>query len=613
MSERPPQSVSPTNEFKPPRTPPPPAMPIATLRGRRRTNAQDENAKSPSRIPVATAPPPSPRKKGTTNTAVPTLAQRAGGGSKAYLRGGKASASRPVEIQKSAIPFPTTPSRPALPVLTATHVTFAEIAYRLLNSPKPPEGQSTIGKRPRPSASRSKPKEEEQQQQKQKKPVVPTTTTTAPLWRTLEAKRKVVIAESLDYELLGTLPFGGSMVTPELLREGLLAPDTAYHAWVGAKMAIEKRRGGEWDLRRILDAALTFYLVELGVLLLDRVDGPHYTFVDPRNHDNAAAIVKEALRLSRRFAHKGYGRERIVVTSQPSEAEEEDQIPATEAGVQAAQILEGKYGVQTNLTLVSGLAHAAACAEAGVTCITMCYKEILAACSRKTNSNNPFIRAWEALNPSARRLTDETIESTAEYFDLHQLQSAIVVANLQSLSDVDKLGKFDALALDADQSLRAKAPTLEPGAPPAAASAAGTQAKQRACEAQYPTSYLASQHGAFLSAMSVEARTIAQVTLSTGLQDLIAQMRRASMHMLEFIQGEAQLAHLDDLALQELYEDDELEAYKQEELKMTGKKAEADYTVRWHDVGFRMRFITWDQPAAYRADCERLESTGSEK
>lgn len=145
------------------------------------------------------------------------------------------------------------------------------------------------------------------------------------------------------------------MVTPAMLREGLTTPDTAYHAWVGAKRAIEercvseafvpslkqlnipgdgvvcRRPGGEWDLKRILDKAMLFYvstggprcnveaylhnqLVELGASMADRVDGPHYTFVDPRYHDDAATMVKQALRLARLFAKQGYGRERLVVT-----------------------------------------------------------------------------------------------------------------------------------------------------------------------------------------------------------------------------------------------------------------------------------------------------------
>ncbi|KAL1948401.1 hypothetical protein VTO73DRAFT_12476 [Trametes versicolor] len=570
MSERPP---SPFHDFAPPT----PAMPLATIRGKRKTNAQEENAGS--KAPVAL--PPASNSK--SNSTVTTVARN--GGSKVYLKAERAHRSA---SDKSSAAFPTS-SGLALPVLTTTHARFADIAYRLLNAPKTlaqGEGEYVLGKRARPSATRTKSKDQ------QKKAVFPTS---PPLWRALETQGKVVIAETLDYELLGTLPYGGSMVTPAMLREGLLTPDTAYHAWVGAKRAIEERRpSGEWDLKRILDEAMLFYLVELGASMADRVNGPHYTFVDPRYHDDAASMVKQALRLARLFAKQGYGRERLVVT-----------IPATEAGVQAAKTLGVKHHVQTNLTLVSGLAHAAACAEAGATCITLCYRQVSDACGRRTNSSNPFIRAWEAFSAPSRRLAEETIQETAAYFNMHKLQSAIVVANLESTSDAERLGEVDAVAFTAGQSLAARAPA--PGLPQAAISLAGTQAKQRACEAQYPTSYLASKDGAFLSAMPVDARTTAKVTLATGLQDLMEHMHRASMHMLEFIQGEAQLAHVDDIVLQSFYDLDEMEADRLGGQNAAGKSAEEEYPVRWYDVGFRLRYSTWDEPALYRPDCEGLE------
>ncbi|KAI0357640.1 aldolase [Trametes cingulata] len=560
------RSPSPSNEFAPLT----PAMPVATLRGKRRADAHVQNGSS--RIPKA-SPPASSR----------TLTTVGHTESKVHLRGGKTS--RPAE--KSSIPFPTS-SGLAPPVLTATHAGFADIAYRILNAPRSPSkptSTSVLGRRTRPSATSPTLKEQP------KKPIV---VASPPLWRTLQTKGKAVIAETLDYELLGTLPYGGSMVTPSMLREGLLTPDTAYHAWVGAKRAIEERPGGEWDLASILSSAMHYYLVELGASMLDRVNGPHYTFVDPRLHDSTTAMVKHALRLVRLFTEKGYGRDRIVVT-----------IPATEAGVQAARTLEHKHHVQTNLSLVSGLAHAAACAEADATCITLCYKELSDACGRKPGNSNPFVRAWEAFSAPSKRLADEAIQATTAYFNLHKVQCAILVANLQSASDAERLGDFDAVAFTASQSLRARAPAS--AMPPTPAPMVGTLARLRACEAQYPTSYLASKEGSFMSAMSVEARTVTKVTLAAGLKELMGHMFQTSMHVLEFLQGEAQLAHLDDIGLQEIYEEDEREADRLHGLSTAGQCAEQFLPIRWDDVGFRLRFSSWDQADAYHRDRETTE------
>ncbi len=52
------------------------------------------------------------------------------------------------------------------------------------------------------------------------------------------------------------------------------------------------------------------------------------------------------------------------------------QIPATEAGVEAAKKLERTHLVRTNLLYVSGLTHAAICAEAGASFVMYSYAAV---------------------------------------------------------------------------------------------------------------------------------------------------------------------------------------------------------------------------------------------
>ncbi|CDO68603.1 hypothetical protein BN946_scf184996.g34 [Trametes cinnabarina] len=584
MSERA-SSDSSSNEDFVPQTP---DMPVATLRGKRRSNAHEQNGSSPSRIPVASPPPPPPASTTHATKTVTTTARVTSVSKVHNLQGAKGLRS----VTMSSIPFPTS-SAPAPPVLTATHAGFADIAFRFLNMPRIPKADVTnsslgLGKRSRPSATRAKTKVDGQKSNNVQ--------ATLPLWRTLEAKGKGVIAATLDYELLGTLPYAGTMVTPGMLREGLLRPDTAYHAWVGAKRAIEERRDGVWDLASILKAALQHYLVELGASMLDRVEGPHYTFVDPRLHDNPGAMAKYAMKLVKLFAEKGYGRDRIVVT-----------IPATEAGVQAARTIERKYHVQTNLTLVSGMHHAAVCAEAEATYITFCYQELSDAYGRKLSTGNSFFKAWEAMLTPPKRLAGEAIDATTTFFNLHEIPSRVLVANLQNASDAEELGEIDAVAFTAEQSLRARAPALEVTPRQVSTTATGTSAKQRAQEASYPTVYLKARNGAFLSSIPPDVRSVAKETLDTGLKDMTKQMSKAAAHVLEFIQGEAQLAHIvDDLALQQLYEEDEKEVDRLAYLEAAGHEAEPLCQVRMYDVGFRLRYSTWDTlPPPSRQDLKK--------
>ena len=44
------------------------------------------------------------------------------------------------------------------------------------------------------------------------------------------------------------------------------------------------------------------------------MDGPHFTFVDPRNHDHPKEMVEQALRLIELFAERGYGRDCVVIS-----------------------------------------------------------------------------------------------------------------------------------------------------------------------------------------------------------------------------------------------------------------------------------------------------------
>ena len=136
-----------------------------------------------------------------------------------------------------------------------------------------------------------------------------------------------------------------------------------------------------------------------------------------------------------------------------------------------------------------------------------------------------------------------------------------------------------------------------PARPPAVAAASNLRTKKRTLEAELLASDLAFKPETFLSAMPAEVRAVATTTLADGLEVLMEDTNRASEHMLEFLQGEAQLAHLDYVGLQDLYEEDEQEDQRLGELFMSGQEAEQLAPLRWRDVGFRLRSSCWDQPA----------------
>lgn len=63
------------------------------------------------------------------------------------------------------------------------------------------------------------------------------------------------------------------------------------------------------------------------------------------------------------------------------------QIPATEAGVEAAKMLERKHFIRTNLLYVSGLTHAAICAEAGASFVMYSYAAVSTSFQSGRDSN----------------------------------------------------------------------------------------------------------------------------------------------------------------------------------------------------------------------------------
>lgn len=90
-------------------------------------------------------------------------------------------------------------------------------------------------------------------------------------------------------------------------------------------------------------------------------------------------LLAKARSLIARFERLGRDRDTIMVA-----------IPATEAGIAAAASLQCEDGINVNLTSVSGVMHAAACAQAGAAAVTM---SIAAVSSPKPLASH--LRAWE--------------------------------------------------------------------------------------------------------------------------------------------------------------------------------------------------------------------------
>lgn len=59
---------------------------------------------------------------------------------------------------------------------------------------------------------------------------------------------------------------------------------------------------------------LSAQLFELADVILPRIDGPHFTFVDPRKHDDMIPMIRNAQRLIALFEEKSVPRNKVIVS-----------------------------------------------------------------------------------------------------------------------------------------------------------------------------------------------------------------------------------------------------------------------------------------------------------
>ncbi|KAJ6565461.1 hypothetical protein DFH09DRAFT_919626 [Mycena vulgaris] len=272
-------------------------------------------------------------------------------------------------------------------------------------------------------------------------------------------------------------------------------------------------------------------MVELGAAMHARNEGPLLTFVDPRRNDDAAAMVRTARRMATLFRARGMTRREFVIS-----------IPATEDGVAAAKELEGDEGIHTNLILVASLMHAAICAEAGATTISIAVGPLLHCHERKRNAAYQDL----SMHPGI-----EIIQATLAYFKLHEIRTKLVGRDFREasnhLSELSALPGFDAVCLSKaqlDVSLW-KAETRSAELPDTT-----PQASMRARQAQHPTTLL--ENGIeFMGLMSAEARDMLAASMFPALGKMEAEMNAIE----KIVKAEVawQLA-LKTLGLEALYE-----------------------------------------------------------
>ncbi|KAJ6588219.1 hypothetical protein B0H19DRAFT_1098395 [Mycena capillaripes] len=343
----------------------------------------------------------------------------------------------------------------------------------------------------------------------------------------LAAANTAVIGDTLDFPTLSVNDLNGTALSPASVLAGLEAEgqDVDYHLWVAARQAIEEASGRCLDSRMVQNA-MERLVVELGVAIFERNGGPQLTFVDPRKNNDCSAMVGSAKRLVKLFRGRGVDQNKMLIS-----------IPATEDGVAAARALEAA-GVRTNLTLVAGIRHAAFCAQAGATAISIAVGPLLLCHERKRKA---VYRDLD-MHPGT-----EIIQATLQYFKHHEIRTRLVGSDFRQLAELSALPGFDAVCLSKKQLevSRWKAETRS-----ADVSDRPPQASMRARQAQHPAKFLENGIG-FMGLMSAEARGMLAASMYPALGKMELQMNSIE----KIVRGEVawQLA-LKTLSLDALYE-----------------------------------------------------------
>ncbi|TFK28233.1 aldolase [Coprinopsis marcescibilis] len=331
----------------------------------------------------------------------------------------------------------------------------------------------------------------------------------------LRQKATAVLVDSVNSQTL--LYHGdvlhGSYLSLEAIACALKTDDqeVLYHAWVATHKIVNRYQRLKAQHPSIqfnpVTLALNQFFVEIGANEFDASPGPHITYIDPRKHCNAEALVAEAQRRFHLLKQRNLSEEEILIS-----------MPATEEALKATRILckQGDGRINVNLFLVSSLLHAAACAEAGASTITIHVRPILEWFERR-QGKRVFSDALE--HPGV-----QSIQSILAYFKTNKIKTRIIgkefrKASAAIMAEIAVLADFDAVCVSEYQLDRLKwniaryDPSID----------SYPTVVLRSKQARYPPNIL-DQDDRFMKNLSPESRGMIRDIMSPALERLSEDM-----------------------------------------------------------------------------------------
>ncbi|PWY90821.1 transaldolase [Aspergillus heteromorphus CBS 117.55] len=238
----------------------------------------------------------------------------------------------------------------------------------------------------------------------------------------LKATGTVVVCDSGDFATIGKYKPQDATTNPSLILAASKKPE--YASLIDAAVAKGKEEGKTLDEK--VDAVLDRLLVEFGKKILEIIPGKVSTEVDARFSFDTQASIDKALHIIKLYEENGISKDRILI-----------KIASTWEGIKAAQVLQSKYGINCNLTLMFSTVQAIAAAEAGAYLISPFVGRILdwykAAHKRDyTAQEDPGVKS---------------VESIFNYYKKHGYNTIVMGASFRNTGEITELAGCDYLTI----------------------------------------------------------------------------------------------------------------------------------------------------------------------
>ncbi|CAH1102456.1 unnamed protein product [Psylliodes chrysocephalus] len=162
-----------------------------------------------------------------------------------------------------------------------------------------------------------------------------------------------IVADTADYNIIKRYKIKEATTNPSIILQTASLPQYKQHVQESVEYGL--KTGNTLD--EMIENSMDMINVSFGQKILEVTNKIHIQ-IDPRLAFNVVRSVNRALKLVGLFKERNIEKSRIVI-----------KLPATWEGIQAAKILQNDYGVDCNMTTMFNLVQAAACAEAGVSCL----------------------------------------------------------------------------------------------------------------------------------------------------------------------------------------------------------------------------------------------------